>query len=128
MPFSYWRKRKNVPRIPASADADGIRELERNLSDYFHKMQGRGENCKVDSHDGLSTLVQCVGLVEASAERVISVLLYYGFEVRKNGEETVYIYDVNYDIEMLRVRIRKWGGSRWPFGSWRTGWARCPAG
>lgn len=27
------------------------------------------------------------------------------------GEEVIYIYGVNYDIEMLHVRIRKWGGS-----------------
>jgi hypothetical protein len=46
VPFSYWRKRKNVPRKPASVDASGIRRLEQNLSNYFHKMQGRGENCK----------------------------------------------------------------------------------
>jgi hypothetical protein len=47
VPFSYWRKRKNVPRKPASVDALSIRQLEQNLSNYFHKMQGRGENCKV---------------------------------------------------------------------------------
>jgi hypothetical protein len=50
VPFSYWRKRKNVPRKPASVDASSIRQLEQNLSDYFHKMQGRGENCKVDCY------------------------------------------------------------------------------
>ena len=50
MPFSYWRKRKNVPRKPASVDALSIRRLEQNLSNYFHKMQGRGENCKVDCY------------------------------------------------------------------------------
>jgi hypothetical protein len=50
VPFSYWRKRKNVPRKPASVDALSIRQLEQNLSNYFHKMQGRGENCKVDCY------------------------------------------------------------------------------
>jgi hypothetical protein len=50
VPLSYWRKRKNVPRKPASVDAFSIRQLERNLSNYFHKMQGRGENCKVDCY------------------------------------------------------------------------------
>jgi hypothetical protein len=50
VPFSHWRKRKNVPRIPTSVDAVSIRRLERNLSDYFHKMQGRGENCKVECY------------------------------------------------------------------------------
>jgi hypothetical protein len=50
VPFSYWRKRKNVPRKPASVDASSIRQLKQNLSNYFHKMQGRGENCKVDCY------------------------------------------------------------------------------
>jgi hypothetical protein len=48
----------------------------------------------------------------ARAERVISFLLYYGvLGVTKTNEETIYIYVVNYDIEMLHVRIRKWAGS-----------------
>jgi hypothetical protein len=51
VPVSYWRKRKNVPRKPASVDALSIRQLEQNLSNYFHKMQGRGENCKVDCYN-----------------------------------------------------------------------------
>ena len=43
---------------------------------------------------------------------MISFLLYYGvLEVTKTNEETIYIYDVNYDIEMLHVRIRKWAKS-----------------
>jgi hypothetical protein len=50
VPFSYWRKRKNVPRKPARVNALTIRQLERNLSNYFHTMQGRGENCKVDCY------------------------------------------------------------------------------
>jgi hypothetical protein len=50
VPFSYWRKRKNVPRKPASVNAKSVRQFERNLSNYFHRMQGRGENCKVDCY------------------------------------------------------------------------------
>jgi hypothetical protein len=50
VPFSYWRKRKNLPRKPASVEALSIRQLEQNLSNYFHKVQGRGENCKVDCY------------------------------------------------------------------------------
>jgi len=46
----HERKRKNVPRKPASVDALSIRQLEQNLSNYFHRMQGRGENCKVDCY------------------------------------------------------------------------------
>jgi hypothetical protein len=34
VPFSYWRKRKKVPRKPASVDVFTIRQLEQNLSNY----------------------------------------------------------------------------------------------
>ncbi|HEY8650541.1 MAG TPA: hypothetical protein VIL70_06460 [Chthoniobacterales bacterium] len=95
---------------------DLVIEVDRELGDVFPQAKKlvyefSEENAEF-SHDELSTLVQCVGLDQGSAERVISFLLYYGFlGVRKTGEETIYMYDVNYDIEMLRVRIRKWGGS-----------------
>ena len=50
VPFSYWRKRKNVPRKSASVDRASVLQLEQNLRTYFHKMQGRGDNCKVDCY------------------------------------------------------------------------------
>jgi hypothetical protein len=50
VPSSYWRKRKNVPRKAANVDPVNVRQLEQNLSHYFHTMQGRGENCKVDCY------------------------------------------------------------------------------
>ena len=95
---------------------DLVIEVDRELGDVFPQTRKlvyefSEENAEF-SHDDLSTLVQCVDLDEASAERVINLLLYSGvLGVRKTGEETIYIYDVNYDIEMLRVRIRKWRGS-----------------
>jgi energy-coupling factor transporter ATP-binding protein EcfA2 len=95
---------------------DLVIEVDRELGDVFPQARKlvyefSEENAEF-SHDELSTLVQCIGLDQASAERVIIFLLYYGvLGVRKTDEETICIYDVNYDIEMLRVRIRKWGGS-----------------
>ncbi len=52
VPSSYWRKRKNVPRKPANHDLNSpeVRQLEQSISTYFHKMQGRGENCKVECY------------------------------------------------------------------------------
>lgn len=50
VPTSYWRKRKNLPRQPAAVDAASISKFEQNLGDYFHWMQGRGKNCKVDCY------------------------------------------------------------------------------
>jgi hypothetical protein len=95
---------------------DLVIEVDRELGDVFpsaRKMvyEFSEENAEF-THDELSTLVQCTGLDKSSADRVISFLLYYGvLGVRRTGEEVIYIFDVNYDIEMLHVRIRKWGES-----------------
>ena len=52
VPHSYWRRRKNVPRNPANYDqsSPAVRLLEKNVSGYFHTMQGRGQNCKVECY------------------------------------------------------------------------------
>lgn len=50
VPASYWRRRKNVPRNAASVNPMSISQLEQKLSGYFHAMQGRGQNCKVDCY------------------------------------------------------------------------------
>ena len=50
VPASYWRKRKNLSRAVAKVDDASLRQLENNLSHYFHNKQGRGQNCKVDCY------------------------------------------------------------------------------
>ena len=50
VPVSYWRKRKNLPRKAANVDKATIHKLEQGISGYFHIMQGRGQNCKVDCY------------------------------------------------------------------------------
>ena len=95
---------------------DLVIEVDRELGDVFPKARKFVYEFSEESteflHDDLSTLIQCAGLTEPDAERVISFLLYYGvLGVRKIGEDVIYIYDVNYDVEMLHVRIRKWGTS-----------------
>lgn len=50
VPGSYWRKRKNLPRKPASVDDASIHQLEQKVSGYFHSKQGRGHNCKVECY------------------------------------------------------------------------------
>lgn len=50
LPFSYWRRRKNIPCVEAKTDKASINELERKLGNYFHYKQGRGKNCKVDCY------------------------------------------------------------------------------
>ena len=45
---SYWRKRKNLPKVPANVDETSIKSFESAISSYYHKKEGRGKNCKVE--------------------------------------------------------------------------------
>ena len=44
----YWRKRKNLPHQPAAVDPASLRELARLIRSYFHRTEGRGNNCVVE--------------------------------------------------------------------------------
>lgn len=47
---SFWRKRKNLPKVAAHVGDEDIDNLARNVGNYFHEMQGRGKNCKVEPY------------------------------------------------------------------------------
>lgn len=47
--LSYWRKRKGFPHQPASVHEDGRRALAASIRDYFHRTEGRGKNCVVET-------------------------------------------------------------------------------
>ena len=47
--LSYWRKRKGFPHQPASVHEDGRQALAAGIRDYFHRMEGRGNNCMVET-------------------------------------------------------------------------------
>ena len=44
----YWRKRKNMGHNLAAVDDASIRQLARQIRDYFHSAEGRGNNCVVE--------------------------------------------------------------------------------
>lgn len=44
----YWRKRVGFPHKPAAIDAASIQELAGVIRDFFHRNEGRGNNCFVD--------------------------------------------------------------------------------
>ena len=44
----YWRKRKNLPHLPAAVDEASIRQLAELIRNYFHHTEGRGKNCVVE--------------------------------------------------------------------------------
>ena len=44
----YWRKRKNLPHVPAAVDEASLRELADLMRTYFHSTEGRGNNCVIE--------------------------------------------------------------------------------
>ena len=47
--LSWWRKRKGFPRVAASVHQDGRQALAASIRDYFHRTEGRGNNCVVET-------------------------------------------------------------------------------
>jgi hypothetical protein len=48
--LSYWRKRKGLPHVPALVHEDGRRVLAEQIRDYFRRIEGRGNNCVVETY------------------------------------------------------------------------------
>ncbi len=46
--LSYWRKRKNLGHKAAAVDDESIEQLARLIREYFHRTEGRGNNCVVE--------------------------------------------------------------------------------
>lgn len=47
---THWRKRKNLPRVPAKADRTTLARLAELIKGYFRKTEGRGKNCVVEAY------------------------------------------------------------------------------
>lgn len=95
---------------------DLLTEVDREITDIFPKAKNlvyefSNENSEF-SHDDLLVLIQCADLNIDEAEKVITFLLYYGvLGVRRGNGDPVYIYNVNYKMELLKVRVKKWSES-----------------
>ncbi len=46
--LSYWRKRKHMGHQTAAVDENSLRALAGSIRDYFHRSEGRGNNCVVE--------------------------------------------------------------------------------
>lgn len=44
----YWRKRKNLPTIPAKVDDNSVAILQESLVRFFTSKEGRGGRCKIE--------------------------------------------------------------------------------
>jgi hypothetical protein len=45
----WWRKRKGFPHQPALVHEDGRQALADSIRNYFHRTEGRGNNCMVET-------------------------------------------------------------------------------
>lgn len=48
--LAYWRKRKNLPRLPAAVDKASLELLAEKIKAYFRATDGRGRNCVVEPY------------------------------------------------------------------------------
>lgn len=48
--LTHWRKRKNLPRVPAAADKASVARLADLIKHYFRQTDGRGRNCVVEAY------------------------------------------------------------------------------
>ena len=48
--LTHWRKRKNLPRVPAAVDETSVARLAEIIKHYFRQTDGRGRNCVVEAY------------------------------------------------------------------------------
>ncbi len=48
--LSYWRKRKNMPKVAAATDPASLIALETAICRYYKTTEGRGMHCKVEPY------------------------------------------------------------------------------
>lgn len=95
---------------------DLIIEVDRELADIYPQakklMYEFFEESTQYTHDDMLTLFQIFGLNIEIAERVLKYLIYCGvIGVGKTSDDVFYIYQVNYDMDMINAKIRKSGNS-----------------
>jgi len=48
--LTHWRKRKNLPHVPAMVDEASVARLAELIKHYFRQTDGRGRNCVVEPY------------------------------------------------------------------------------
>ncbi len=87
-------------------DADHeLTDIEPSAKNLIYQFVG--ENSEF-THDDLLIMLEINCIPEAKMEKVIEFLLYYGFfGLKYNDNETQYIFDVGYNMQLLKTRMRK---------------------
>jgi hypothetical protein len=93
---------------------DLVTEINREISDVFPRATKllydfAAENADV-SHEDLIVLAELRQFDQATTEQLIDLLLYYGFlGLPEDNGGCTYIYDTQYDMEILKALVRKRG-------------------
>ena len=92
---------------------DLLVELDHELSDVFPQA-GDLIYCFIDAKSELSleevrNRIVAAEISEEDVEKIIDFLLYYGVLGIRLNEQTLYIFDMNYDRKMLQVRLKHAG-------------------
>ncbi|MER8761980.1 MULTISPECIES: hypothetical protein [unclassified Mesorhizobium] len=99
-----------------SYSLDLITEADQELTDILgedanllYHFIGEGN---IFTHEKLQEICTAAGIREDRAEDAIEFLLYYGFiGVKSDGESANFIFDVNYEMKLLKVLIVKAKGN-----------------
>jgi len=51
----FRKKRNDLPNVPPHVDEEDIDQLEKAISHYFNRTEGRGRNCKVEPYRKVKT-------------------------------------------------------------------------
>jgi hypothetical protein len=78
-----WKKRNDLPHVPPNVDEEDIQQLEKAISHYFNKTEGRGRNCKggtlPQGRDGKGVFLRLPGRLRPVWRRVGTQQSHHSF-------------------------------------------------
>lgn len=111
---NYNHEKIAVEDIEQGVDAyseDILMELDREINDVYPVgkdiMYQLLDAPSEMSHKTLLDLLQSSGLNGSEAHKIFTFLVYYGVIGLKTNDADIYIYDVNYDLKKLEVRMER---------------------
>jgi hypothetical protein len=111
---NFGRQKISDPDIDKGLTAyshDLLEELDRELSDVFPGAKDLLyyflDAPEVMTGTHLESLLSEASIDEADREKVVDFLLYYGILGTRLGEIDHFIYSVNYDLKVLKIRASR---------------------
>lgn len=103
--------RKGMASYSTDLLVELAREMEDVLPEYETLLWDFISSSRRISHEELIEVLNRAGVKQPEYERVLRRLLYYGFVGLMINEDEKYIYDFNYQIELVLANLRKLGAN-----------------